>query len=54
MQLCSGKGPSQCQVFIQEDQNLILDGADPNKLIKRGDDHACEYFNIMEKRSLIQ
>ena len=54
MQHCSGKGPSQCQVFSQEDQNQILDVADPRKLIKRGYQNACDYFDIMEKRILIQ
>ena len=35
-------------------RNQILDRADPRKLIKRGYDNACEYFDIMEKRILIQ
>ena len=52
MQHCSGKGPSQCQVCLQEDQ--ILDGADPRKLIKRGYQNVCDNFDIMEKRILIQ
>ena len=54
MQHCSGKEPFQCQVFSQEDQNQILDGADTRRLIKRGYQNFCDYFDIMEKRIFIQ
>ena len=48
------KGLHSARSSYRRTKNQILDGADPRKLIKRGYDNACEYFDIMEERILIQ
>ena len=48
------KSLSSARSSYRKTKNQILDGADPRKVIKRGYDNACEYFDIMEKRILIQ
>ena len=48
------KGLHSARSSYRRTRNQILDGADARKLIKRGYENACEYFDIMEKRILIQ
>ena len=48
------KGLHSASSSLRKTKNQILDGADPRKLIKRGYQTACDYFDIMEKRILIQ
>ena len=48
------KGLSSARSSYRKTKNQILDGADPRKLIKRGYQNACDYFDIMEKRIFIQ
>ena len=48
------KGLHSARSAYRKTKNQTLDGADPRKLIKRGYENACEYFDIMEKRILIQ
>ena len=40
--------------LLRKTKNHILDGADPRRLIKWGYQNVCDYFDIMEKRILIQ
>ena len=47
-------GLSSARSFLRKTKNQILDGADPRRLIKRGYQNVCDYFDIMEKRILIQ
>ena len=48
------KGLSSARSAYRKTKNQILDGADPRKLIKRGYQHACDYFDIMKKSIFIQ
>ena len=48
------KGLHSARSSLRKTQNQILDGADPRRLIKRGYQTACHYFDITEKRILIQ
>ena len=48
------KGLFSARSALKKTKNQILDGADPRKLIKRGYQNVCDYFDIMEKRILIQ
>ena len=48
------KGLHSARSSLRKTKNQILDGANPRKLIKRGYQNVCDYFDIMEKRILIQ
>ena len=48
------KGLHSARSSLRKTKNQILDGADPRKLIKHGYQTACDYFDITEKRILIQ
>ena len=48
------KGISSAMSAYRKTKNQILDGAYPRKLIKRGYQNACDYFDVMEKRIFIQ
>ena len=48
------KGLHSARSSYRKTKNQILDGADPRKVIKRGYESARHYFDIMEKRILIQ
>ena len=48
------KGLHSARSAYWKTKNKILDGADPRKLIKRCYQTACDYFDLMEKRILIQ
>ena len=48
------KGLHSARSSLRKTKNQILDGADPRKLFKRDYQTACDNFDIMEKRILIQ
>ena len=48
------KGLHSARSSLRKTKNQILNGVDPRKLIKRGYQNVCDYFDIMEKRILIQ
>ena len=43
---------AQCQGYLQKSQ--IQKGADPERAARRGYENACDYFDLMNKRILIQ
>ena len=48
------KGLHSAKATIKKAKSQILKGADPDRAIRQGYESACDYFEVMEKRILIQ
>ena len=48
------KGLHSAKATFKRAKNQILKGSDPERAIRRGYESACDYFELMEKRILIQ